>query len=214
MVATLALITILVCIAIDIVYRRRAGAALASAQPTAQVVEPYFYPGHSWAVVKDLKHVIVGVDDLVPLVMGKVDGIEIAERGAAVHRGDPLVVLHSGTRSLRLASPLSGIVEETNTRLSQDPSLLEDSPYKKGWVARIAPGDLSGELQDLLNGAAAREWHEAVQIHLSSWFSPRLEDAGVSGQQVGNLISFLSDEEWKALTQALFFTGPFKRSRN
>jgi glycine cleavage system H protein len=214
MVAALVLVTVLVCITIDVVRRRMARASPVPAQPTAQATEPYFYPGHSWAVVEDPKKVIVGVDDLVSLVMGKVDRIEIASMGATVHRGEPLVVLYSGSRSLRLGSPLSGVVEEINTRLSAEPSLLEDSPFQRGWIARIAPGDLAAELHDLLKGSAAQQWREAVQTHLSSWFLPRLGTAQACSQEVDNLISCLSDEDWRALTQALFSTGPYKWFQN
>ena len=218
MVFALVLATFLVFIAIDIVRRRRTQAAAVSrlsVQPMEQVFERYFHPGHSWALVENPRTVTVGVDDLVPRVVGKLDRVEIATAGSSLRQGEPLVTLHSGSRSLSLGSPLSGVVEEVNPGLSAQPSLLADSPFEKGWIAKLAPGNLSGEIRDLLNGSAARQWREAAQIQIASWFSPRLgmvlQDGG---EWIDNMSSLLNDEEWRELTQALFFTGPSKRSKN
>jgi glycine cleavage system H protein len=217
MVAALVLITFLVCITIDVVRRHRRRIPAVShlpEPPTAEVRERYFYPGHSWALVENSRVVTVGVDDLVPRVIGKLDKIEIAKTGATVRQGEPLVTLHSGSRSLSLGSPVSGIVEEINLSLSDHPSLLADSPLEKGWIAKLAPRNLSSEIRDLLNGSAARQWHEAVQIQVASWFSPRLGTVlQDGGQWIDSVSSLLTDEQWKELTQALFFTGPFKRSK-
>ena len=218
MVVALVLMTFLACITIEVLRRRRAGTPAVSplpVQPATQVFERYFHPSHSWAMVGDPKTVTVGVDDLVPRVIGKLDKVEIAKAGATVRQGEPLVTLHSGSRSLSLGSPLSGVVEEINPRLFAHPSLLTDSPFEKGWIAKLVPGNLSAEIRDLLNGSAARQWREAVQIQVASWFSPRLGTVlQDGGQWIDNVSSLLNDEEWRELTHALFFTGPFKKSRS
>jgi glycine cleavage system H lipoate-binding protein len=160
MVAALVLVTILVFGTIDFVGRRKErtpAASLAPVQATTQVLEGYFHPSHSWALVKESHSVIVGVDDLMARVMGKLDRIEIADKGAAVYRGEPLIALHSGSRSLCLGSLLSGVVEDINTSLSAHLSLVAASPFERGWIAEVAPGDLSAEVRDLLNGTAARQ---------------------------------------------------------
>ncbi len=218
MVVALVLITFAVCITIDVVHRHRAGARAASlvpGRPIARILERYFHPGHSWAMVEDSKTVTVGVDDLVPRVIGKVDKIEIATAGVTLRQGEPLVTLHSGSRSLSLASPLSGVVEEINTRLSAHPALLTDSPLDKGWIAKLSPENLSAEIRDLLNGPAARQWREAVQVQVASLFSPRLGTVSQDGGQwVDDLSTLLNDDQWNELTRALFLTGPFKQSHD
>jgi glycine cleavage system H lipoate-binding protein len=218
MVPALVLMTFLVCITIDVIRRRHAAIPKESQRPIErmpQALERYFYPGHSWALVEGSRTVTVGIDDLVPHVIGDLDKIEIIAAGSTVRQGEPLVTLHSGSRSLKLGSPLSGVVKEINPGLSARPSLLKDSPLERGWIAKITPGNLSAEIRDLLNGSAARQWREAVQIQVASLFSPRLGTVlQDGGEWVENVSSLLNDEEWKDLTQALFFTGPFKRSTN
>jgi glycine cleavage system H protein len=218
MVVALVLLTFLVFITIDLIRRRKARTAAVSrlsTQPIEQVLERYFYPGHSWALVEDPRSVTVGVDDLVSRVVGKPDRIEIATMGATLRQGEPLVTLHSGSRSLSLGSPLSGVVEEINPSLSAQPSLLADSPLEKGWIARLVPGNLSAEIPGLLNGPAARRWREAVRIKIASLFSPRLgmvlQDGG---EWIDNMGSLLNDEEWRELTHVLFPTDPSIQSKN
>jgi hypothetical protein len=107
------------------------------------------------------------------------------------------------------------VVEEINSGLSAHPSLLAESPFEKGWIAKLVPRGLAAELGDLLNGSAAQQWREAVRIYISSWFSPRLGTVlQDGGQWIDNFSSLLNDEEWRVLTQALFFTGPFGQSKN
>ncbi len=213
MVVVLVLLTFAVCVTIGALHRRK-DASLVPGLPIAQVLERYFHPGHSWAMVGDTGTVTVGVDDLVPRVVGKVDRIEIAAVGARLRQGEPLVTLHSGSRSLSLGSPLSGVVEEINTGLSANLALLADSPLEMGWIARLSPENLSAEVRDLLNGPAARQWREAVQIQVASLFSPRLGTVSQDGGQwVDDLSTLVNDEQWRELTKALFFTGPFKQAQ-
>ncbi len=217
MVVVLVLLTFLVFMTIDVVRRRRAKTATVSlsVQPMKEVSERYFHPGHSWALVEDPRTVTVGIDDLVSRIVGKLDRIEIATTGAKLRQGEPLITLHSGSRSLSLGSPLSGVVEEINPSLSTQPSLLADSPFEKGWIAKLAPGNLTAEIRDLLNGSAARQWREAVQIQIASWFSPRLGTVlQDGGEWIGNMSNLLNDEQWKELTQALFPTGASIQSKN
>jgi glycine cleavage system H protein len=218
MVVALVLLTFLVFVTFDVVRRRRAERAAVSrvsGQPIKEVLERYFYPGHSWALVTDPRSVTVGADDLVPRIVGKLDRIEIASTGATLRQGDPLVTLHSGSRSLSLGSPISGVVEEINPSLGAQPSLLADSPFENGWIAKLSPGNLSAEIRDLLNGSAARQWREAVQVQIASWFSPRLgmvlQDGG---EWIDNMGSLLNDEEWRELIHTLFSTDPSTQSKH
>jgi glycine cleavage system H protein len=211
MVVALVFITIMVCVTIDVIHRRRAGI------PRAEVFERYFHPGHCWALVESpqsvARSVTVGIDDLAARVMGKIDRVEIAVKGGTVRQGEPIVTLHSGSKSLSLGSPFSGVVEKVNSGLSAHPSLLRDSPFERGWIAKVAPGDLFAELRGLLKGSAAEQWREEARAQVASWFSPRLGTVlQDGGQWVDDVSRLLSDDEWKELTRVLFFTQLPKQS--
>ena len=60
---------------------------------------------------------------------------------------------------VQLFAPVSGKVQETNAVLVGDPAVLCTSPYKDGWVCRIAPRDLAVELGNLRIGRPVVAWY-------------------------------------------------------
>ena len=215
MVIALVLMTLVVCIAIDYI-RTRHAARITEQRPAegtmpsaTQVFERYFHPGHSWAMLEGTKPVTLGADDMVQRFMARLDRVEMPEAGAEVRQGEPLVTFRQGMRALTLVSPLSGILTEVNTKLAAKPALLRESPYEKGWVARIAPSHLKVELHNLLRGVLAERWREGVQAQIAAWFSPRLGTVlQDGGQWIDDMGSLVKDEEWDGLAQTLFFISP------
>jgi glycine cleavage system H protein len=49
--------------------------------------------------------------------------------------------------------PLGGEVLEVNTDLEESPALVNEDPYKKGWMIAVKPGDLS-EIEALMDSDA------------------------------------------------------------
>jgi glycine cleavage system H protein len=220
MVIVLVILTLVVCLTID-VFRSRRARARAEVRPASQpvpsattILERYFHPGHSWAMLEGSASVTVGVDDVARSFIGSVDGVEIAPKGADVRQGEPLVRLHRGARTLTLVAPLSGVLVETNSGLADHPSLLADSPFEKGWIARIAPANLALEIHNLLRGQLADRWREGVRAQLASWFAPKmglvLQDGGQLADNFGEL---LSDQEWEELAEKLFLVESSEQSK-
>ena len=219
MVVALVILTIAVGVTVDLIRRGRAKSPVLT-RPAARailsatkVIDRYYHPAHTWARVEEQESVTVGADDLAQHMIGNLDRIEIAAKGSTVRQGEPFVKLHRGRRALILAAPLSGVVKEVNSELSKHPSLLRDSPYEKGWIARIAPINLLVEVRNLLKGSLAERWRENAQAQVASWFSPRLgmvlQDGG---KWVDNPSDLLNDNEWRELTQELLFIQPSEQS--
>jgi len=220
MIVILVVLTLIVCLAIDAFRTRRAGVKAksgAAVQPlpsATAVLERYFHPGHSWAMLEGTASATVGADDIARGFIGAPDSVEIAPRGATVRQGEPLAKLRRGTRTLTLVAPLSGVLMETNARLSDQPSLLKDSPFEKGWVARIAPANLALEIHNLLSGSLADKWREGVRAQIASWFTPKLglvlQDGG---QMVDNFSELLNDKDWEELAGSLFLVETSEQSK-
>ncbi len=220
MVVILVVLTLVVCLVIDLMRSRRAAASEAApkaakqAQSATAIVERYFHPGHTWAMLEGTASATVGIDDIARGFIGNPESIEITPQGSSVRQGEPIVKLRRGSRTLSLVAPLSGVLLETNKGLSAKPSLLKDSPFEKGWVARIAPGNLALELHNLLRGQLADKWREGVRAQLTAWFAPKL---GVvlqdGGQIVDNFSDLLSDKDWEDLAENLFLVEPSEGSK-
>ncbi len=220
MVVILVILTLIVCLAIDY-FRTRRAQVKEGVPPTVQpvpsataILERFFHPGHSWALLDNPASATVGVDEVARGFIGAPDSVEVVPRGASVRQGEPLVKLRRGSRTLTLVAPLSGVLVETNPRLSDQPSLVNDSPYEKGWVAKIAPANLALEIHNLLRGPLADKWREGVQAQLASWFEPRLglvlQDGG---RIVANFSDLLTDKDWEELAESLFLVGPAEQSK-
>ncbi len=219
MVVILVVLTLVVCLSIDYIRTRRAEAGEAplrvhaAARSDTAILERYFHPGHTWAMLEGAGTVTMGVDDIARGFIGAPDAIEVVPTGTSVRQGEPIVKLRKGSRSLALVAPLSGVLTETNPDLQADPSILNNSPFERGWIAKIAPANLALELHNLLRGPLADKWRDGVRAQLAAWFAPRL---GVvlqdGGQLVDNFSEHLSDSDWEELAASLFLVEPFERS--
>ncbi len=220
MVVILVVLTLIICLAVDAMRSRRAEQSEAARRPVRPVssetviLERYFHPGHTWAMIEGAAVATVGVDDIARGFIGSPDSVEVASPGVSVRQGEPMIKLRHGSKSLALVAPLSGVLIETNSGLTAKPSLLKDSPFEKGWVAKIAPANLALELHNLLKGSLADKWREGVRAQLAAWFAPKL---GVvlqdGGQVVDNFSELLSDKDWEELAETLFLVGPSEQSK-
>jgi glycine cleavage system H protein len=212
MVILLVIVTITLGLGVEAIRKgRKSGAAetlpvLSHARGTvACVLERYFHPGYSWVEIPGRDLVTVGADDIVPGLLGRIERIEIVSGGSEIHQGEPLAILRRRGRSLTLASPITGILAEVNPRLAELPSLLNDSPYERGWIARILPTQMRIDLGNLFRGVAADRWRDSIRMEIGLHFSPQcgpvLQDGGRWVENPGDL---LSDSEWEELVRALF----------
>ncbi len=211
MVVFLVLITLVVSITVEVIRSRRKRMSLYSqrpkiaAQAAIRPAERFLHPGHSWARIESPRQAVVGVDELPPSFVGRVETVSVPTAGKRVRQGGPLVTLKRGKRSITVVSPLSGIIFNVNSRLRLDPTLVNSSPLDQGWIAQIDPEDLELESRNLLRGAQAVRWKESVLAQFQSLFSQRLGTVlQDGGSLVGNLGETLGDEAWESLAQELF----------
>src|SRR5262249_31377092 len=65
-----------------------------------------------------------------------------------------------GAEIARFLSPLSGEITQLNPELTREPGRVIESPYDRGWVCRLRPSDLSGELGGLRIGKPVIAWYQ------------------------------------------------------
>jgi glycine cleavage system H protein len=149
--------------------------------------------------------VTIGVDDLTQRCIGRIDAIDLPLVGRPVSQGQVLATLRRGSRWLASVAPITGVVVEINEKVVNRPSLINESPYDRGWVVKISPTSLRVELRNLLRGMVAERWMEAVRAELVQWFSPRmgtvLQDGG---GMIDNISDLVSDREWEQLVNEFF----------
>jgi len=110
---------------------------------------------HEWAKLVE-GNVVVGITAYAVEEMGRdIVHIELPPAGDAVSQAESFGMIDSVKAAFDLYAPISGEVIESNDAATQDPSLIAQSPYEKGWLIKIAPRSIA-ELDTLLNAEAYR----------------------------------------------------------
>jgi glycine cleavage system H protein len=103
---------------------------------------------HEWAKAVD-GEVLVGITDYAQSKLGDVVYVELPNVGDRVEAMKSFGSVESVKTASDLFAPIAGTVTAVNTRLRDQPELVNQSPYDEGWMIRIRPDDPNA-LNDLL----------------------------------------------------------------
>jgi glycine cleavage system H lipoate-binding protein len=164
MVALFVVATILLCLGIELVRDRakqRTTAPRALQVPEERFLLPkgyFFSRTHTWVEITFSGEARIGINDFAQKIIGSIDKIEIASLNTELKKGDTLLTVHHGDRTLSIPVPISGKVLTVNESLLDSPHMLRHDPYIAGWVAVIIPKNISTELRLLTIADDAALW--------------------------------------------------------
>ena len=98
-----------------------------------------FSKNHTWAHLEKSGVAEVGVDDFLLHVTGDVKFNNLKLPGTFIKKGNVLADIEHNGKILRIYSPISGTVTDTNSLLTEIPGAINEDPYEKGWIYRINP---------------------------------------------------------------------------
>ncbi len=104
---------------------------------------------HEWALV-EADIAMVGISEHAVEELGDITFIEAPEIGATLSKGDSAGFVESVKAASDIYAPLSGEVTEVNTRLENEPEIVNTEPLGEGWIYKMKLGDI-GELDDLMS---------------------------------------------------------------
>ncbi len=107
---------------------------------------------HEWFKA-DGNVVTVGVSQFAADELTDVTYVELPEVGAALEADGQLGEVESVKATSDLYTAIGGRVIEVNTRLSDEPELVNNDPFGDGWMVKIECDDL-GPLEKLMDGPA------------------------------------------------------------
>jgi glycine cleavage system H protein len=119
---------------------------------------------HEWALAEG-DELLVGITAFAVDQLGDVTlvGIDV-KVGASVSLHQAFGTIESVKTLSDLFAPVSGVVTRVNAELEKEPELVNEDPWKKGWMIAIRPSKLAAEQADLLDAAAYRA-HLAASAH-------------------------------------------------
>jgi glycine cleavage system H protein len=110
-----------------------------------------YTPEHEYLKSTGEKDVfVVGITDYAQGELGDVVFVELPAVGKEFARMEAFGTIEAVKAVSDLYSPAHGKVVEVNTKLADDPSLVNSDPYGAGWMIRLQVLD-AGELSRLLD---------------------------------------------------------------
>ncbi|KAG7267125.1 hypothetical protein CRUP_021775 [Coryphaenoides rupestris] len=109
-----------------------------------------FTDKHEWVQV-DGQIGTIGISNFAQEALGDVVYCGLPEVGQKLEQTEEFGALESVKAASELYSPLTGEVTEINTDLADNPSLVNKSCYKEGWLIKMTienPAELDGLMDD------------------------------------------------------------------
>ncbi|MDY6985311.1 MAG: glycine cleavage system protein GcvH [Candidatus Thermoplasmatota archaeon] len=102
---------------------------------------------HEW-VKREGKGVRIGVTDYAQQNLTDVVYVDLPQVGKEIKVGEILASIESVKSVSDVYAPVSGKVVEVNSRLNDEPELINKSPYDDGWLVVIELAEEPGGLID------------------------------------------------------------------
>lgn len=104
---------------------------------------------HEYILEKDGKY-IIGLTDYAIEQLGDIVFLELPEVGAEFAKGEVFATIESVKAASEIYMPISGKIIEINESVVDNPEILNESPYEKGWLVKVESETAVADSIDLL----------------------------------------------------------------
>jgi len=115
-----------------------------------------YYEEHHFWVKPDGDLLVMGMDDFAQQTAGEIVYVQLPEEGKRIQAKKRFAKMESGKWLGKVYAPVSGELVAVNEALEENPGLINEDCYGKGWLYKIKPDDL-GELEELIHTPEALE---------------------------------------------------------
>jgi glycine cleavage system H protein len=166
-----------------------------------------YHSGHSWLMQERKNVVRVGADEFASALLGKIDRIELPKPGQWIRQGQKVLSFFRDGQRTDMVSPTEGEVMEVNAEVLDNPAVLRNDPYGKGWLVAVHVPDEENTSRNLIPGGLVREWMRDAAERLYS-LQPALAGAVAAdgGRPAEDLLASLPEANWAAVTGEFFLT--------
>lgn len=111
---------------------------------------------HEWVKDNGDGTVTIGITDFAQSELGDIVFVELEPEGSEFAKDEVFGTVEAVKTVSELFAPLSGEIIEINELLEDDPELVNNDPYKSGWMVKLKISNAS-ELDDLLTSEKYQE---------------------------------------------------------
>ena len=122
----------------------------------------YYTKEHEWAKKNDDGTVSVGVDDYAQAQLHEIVYVELPEMDAEIAQADAIGAVESVKAVSDMYSPVGGKIVAVNEELLDSPDKINTDPYGEGWIAKLEPSNLEGDLANLMDATAYTEYSKTL----------------------------------------------------
>ncbi len=99
---------------------------------------------HEWILIEG-NTAIIGITDYAQSELGDIVYVDIDSLGQDLGAGDVFGSVEAVKTVSDLYMPVAGKVVELNEQLASNPDLVNQAPYKEGWIVKIELCDTSDQ---------------------------------------------------------------------
>ena len=113
---------------------------------------------HEWIKVEgDIA--TIGITNWAQEQLGDIVSVEFPKIGAEFSKGESAGLIDSMKTTTDVYVPISGEIAEINSKLEEQPELMNEDPYNEGWILKIKIKD-----PQELKGLLSCEEYEAILV--------------------------------------------------
>jgi glycine cleavage system H protein len=106
---------------------------------------------HEWVRIEG-DVAVCGISAYAAEQLGDIVYVELPGEGKVVTKDGEMAVVESAKAASDVYAPLSGTIVAVNSKLSDDPALVNSGPESEGWMVKMRVADV-GELSGLMDEA-------------------------------------------------------------
>ena len=166
----------------------------------------YFDKTHTWAFMEQDGSVKVGIDDFLQHITGPITRVDMKLPGERIRKGEQLCTIIQKGKQLRIYAPVSGVIRAQNQKLSYDSSLINQSPFKEGWVYSIEPSNWLREISFMNMADKYRLWLKGEFSRVRDFLATTLQAGNAEmayvtlqdgGEMKDHVLADLGPEVWE-----------------
>ena len=102
-----------------------------------------FTEDHEWLRAEGDDLIVVGITEHAAKELGDIVFVELPEIEAMIAEGDEVVVIESVKAASDILAPVDGEIVEVNSKLTENPGLVNADPLGTGWFFKVKVDDMS-----------------------------------------------------------------------
>jgi heterodisulfide reductase subunit A len=176
-----------------------------------RVADDYYYHiGHTWVHPEPGGRIKIGVDDFISKVLGPAEAFDLPPRGASLGQSHAGWTWKRNGLKAEVLSPVTGKVFLLNRHVLDNPEIIHEDPYGKGWIFVMEPLTPVSALNfnSLISGNKSLKWMEEEFQKLLKLMGPKYEKlAATGGELVSDLFGRFPEIGWERLAKTFLRTG-------